>query len=316
MGKYVFRRLFLMIPVLLGVSFIIFAIMNMTPGDPVMMILGEGAPAGALAAKREELGLNAPFFIRYLRYLADAFRGDFGNSYRTGIPVFSEIHTRIGYTVLLSSVSITLAVLLGLPIGILSAVKQYSITDQMSIGVSLIVTSMPGFFTAMLLILLFSLKLRWLPPMGVNTWVNFILPSIALSSATTASLIRMTRSTMLEVIRQDYIRTARAKGATERSVVFHHALRNALLPVVTVIGVNFGQALGGSIAIEQVFAIPGIGQLMINSIRQKDTPMVMAAVIFSAFIASSVNLLVDLLYSFIDPRLSSQYASKKRKGRG
>jgi len=185
----------------------------------------------------------------------------------------------------------------------------------MSIGVSLIVTSMPGFFTAMLLILLFSLKLRWLPPMGVNTWVNFILPSIALSSATTASLIRMTRSTMLEVIRQDYIRTARAKGATERSVVFHHALRNALLPVVTVIGVNFGQALGGSIAIEQVFAIPGIGQLMINSIRQKDTPMVMAAVIFSAFIASSVNLLVDLLYSFIDPRLSSQYASKKRKGK-
>jgi peptide/nickel transport system permease protein len=290
--------------------------MNMTPGDPAMMILGEGAPAEALAAKRAELGFNSPFIIRYFHYLLDAFRGNFGHSYRTGIPVVSEIQTRIGYTVLLSVISICLAVLIGLPIGIVSAVKQYSITDQLSIGISLIVTSMPGFFMAMLLILMLSLKLGLLPPMGVNTWVNFIMPSIALSSSTTASLIRMTRSTMLEVIRQDYIRTARAKGASERLVVYHHALRNALLPVVTVIGVNFGQALGGAIAIEQVFAIPGIGQLMINSIRQKDMPMVMAAVIFAAFIASMINLLVDLLYSFIDPRLSSQFSSKKQKVKG
>lgn len=301
-----------MIPVLLGVAFIIFAIMDMTPGDPAMLILGEGTPPEVLEAKREELGLNDPFLIRFANYVFNAVRGDLGNSYRTNISVSTEIQGRIGYTLLLSIVSITIAVLIGLPIGILSAVKQYSITDQLTLAISLIVTSMPGFFLAMLLILFFSLRLNWLPPMGVENWKSYILPSIALASSTTAALLRMTRSTMLEVIRQDYIRTARAKGAGERSVIYHHALRNALLPVVTVIGVNFGQALGGSIVIEQVFAIPGIGTLMINSIRQKDTPMVMASVLFSAIIASLVNLLVDLLYSFIDPRLMSQYASPKK----
>jgi len=178
----------------------------------------------------------------------------------------------------------------------------------------LIVTSMPGFFLAMLMILAFSLKMKLVPAVFDGTLDAYILPAIASASSTTASLMRMTRSTMLEVIRQDYIRTARSKGATEGSIISHHALRNSLLPVVTVIGVNFGVALGGSIVIEQVFAIPGLGQLMINSIRTKDTPMVMASVLFAAVIASIINLLVDIVYSYIDPRLKSQFASGKRRG--
>lgn len=313
MIKYIIKRLLLMIPVLLGVSFIIFSVMSFTPGDPAMLILGEGAPKEALEAKREELGLNDPFIVRYTNYVFDACKGDLGTSYRTNIDVFDEIVSRLPFTLQLAIISTIISVIIGIPIGVISAVKQYSVIDTATLGVSLLLTSMPGFFLAMLMILIFSLKLGWLPLLGLESFEAYIMPSIASASATTASLLRMTRSTMLEVIRQDYIRTARAKGASERRVIFGHALRNSLLPVVTIIGVNFGFALGGSIVIEQVFAIPGLGQLMINAIRTKDTPMVMAAVIFSALIASVVNLLVDVIYTYIDPRLASQFSSGKRK---
>ncbi|KUO75753.1 MAG: peptide ABC transporter permease [Clostridia bacterium BRH_c25] len=313
MVKYIIKRLFLIIPVILGVSFIIFSIMNLTPGDPAIMILGEGAKPEQYAALREQMGLNDPFFIRYLRYVLDAVKGDFGKSYRTNIPVLQEIATRLPYTLKLAVSSELIAIFFGLPIGVLSAVKQYTKTDNIALGTSLLLTSMPSFWFAMMLILLFSLKLRLLPSLGIDTWKHYILPAIATSSSTLASLIRMTRSTMLEVIRQDYIRTARAKGAPERKVVFGHALRNALLPVVTIIGVNFGISLGGAIVIEQVFAIPGLGQLMVNSIRAKDTPMVVAAVLFAAIIASIINLIVDIFYTYIDPRLKSQYTTIKAK---
>lgn len=305
----------MLVPVIFGVSFIIFAIMSLTPGDPAMLILGEGAPAEALAAKRTELGLDDPFVTRYIKYTVNAMQGDFGKSYRTGIPVFEEIMGRMPYTIWLASISIIVAVIVGIPVGVLSAVKQYSIIDVSALAITLLITSMPAFFTSMCLIIIFSLRLNWLPSLGVGEWKAQILPAISAASATTASLMRMTRSTMLEVIRQDYIRTARAKGAAEQAVIFKHALRNSLLPVVTLIGVNFGMALGGSIVIEQVFAIPGLGQLMINSVRTKDTPMVMASVLFAAVIASLVNLLVDILYSFIDPRLASAYSSRGKKGR-
>jgi len=315
MLNYAARRVMLLIPVIIGVSFIIFSIMNLTPGDPAMLILGEGAPPDALVAKREELGLNAPFIRRYVEYISGAVQGDFGKSYRTGIPVFNEIMTRLPYTVMLATISIIVAIVIGIPAGVLSAVKQYSIMDVSALAVTLLITSMPGFFLSMCLIIVFSLKLNWLPSLGIESWKSYILPGIAAASSTTASLMRMTRSTMLEVIRQDYIRTARAKGAPERSVIFGHALRNSLLPVVTVIGVNFGVALGGSIVIEQVFAMPGLGQLMVNSIRTKDTPMVLASVLFAAIIASLVNLLVDIWYCFIDPRLASQYSSARNAGK-
>jgi peptide/nickel transport system permease protein len=213
----------------------------------------------------------------------------------------------------MAAFSTIIAVVLGLPIGVLSAVKQYTMSDNIALGVSLLLTSMPTFWLAMMMVLIFALKMRWLPSLGIDTWRHFILPSVATSAATMASLLRMTRSTMLEVIRQDYIRTARAKGARESRVIFGHALRNALLPVVTVIGVNFGVALGGTIVVEQVFAIPGLGQLIVNAIRSKDTPMVVASVLFAAIIACVVNLLVDIVYVYIDPRLKSKYIRMKRK---
>ena len=313
MLKYIGKRLLMMIPVIIGVVFIIFAIMELTPGDPVMMILGEGAPIEAQEALREEMGLNDPFFVRFARYVVDALHGDLGESYTSGLPVFQEILTRTPTTLSPATSSICVAVIIGLPIGILSAVKRYSLTDNLTLAISLTVTSMPGFFLAMLLMMIFCIKLGWLPMMGLSSPKHYILPVIASASSTTASLMRMTRTTMLEVIRQDYIRTARAKGATERRVIYGHALRNALLPVVTIIGVNFGFALGGSIVLEQVFTIPGLGQLMINAIREKDTPVVMGAVMTTAIFASLINLLVDIIYTYIDPRLASKFTSVKRQ---
>ena len=313
MLRYTFRRLLMLIPVVLGVALFIFAVMDFTPGDPAVMILGEGATEAEYAALRASLGLNDPLLLRYARYIMNALKGDFGVSYRTQIPVFQEIAARLPYTAVLAVVSTLIAVTVGLPVGVFSAVKQYSLSDNFALGCALLMTSMPTFWLAMMLVLYFSLKLKLLPAMGVQSWRHFILPAIANASATTASLLRMTRSTMLEVIRQDYIRTARAKGAKENTVIFGHALRNALLPVVTLIGVNFGAALSGTIVIEQVFAIPGLGQLMVNAIRTKDTPMIIASLLFTAIIASLVNLLVDILYAYIDPRLKAKFSVVKRK---
>ena len=313
MLRYIFRRLLMLIPVVLGVALFIFAVMDFTPGDPAVMILGEGATEAEYAALRASLGLNDPLLLRYARYIMNALKGDFGVSYRTQIPVFQEIAARLPYTAVLAVVSTLIAVTVGLPVGVFSAVKQYSLSDNFALGCALLMTSMPTFWLAMMLVLYFSLKLKWLPAMGVQSWRHFILPAIANASATTASLLRMTRSTMLEVIRQDYIRTARAKGAKENTVIFGHALRNALLPVVKLIGVNFGAALSGTIVIEQVFAIPGLGQLMVNAIRTKDTPMIIASLLFTAIIASLVNLLVDILYAYIDPRLKAKFSVVKRK---
>lgn len=297
----------MMIPVIFGISFIIFSIMSFTPGDPARMILGENARIEDIEAKREELGLDDHFFIRYGRYVVDAVKGDFGKSYRTNIPVFDEIFSRFPTTVKLALLGVALSTLIGVPIGIISAVKQYTIIDGVSLVSALLLASMPGFFVGMLLILLFSLKLDLLPATGIDTWKHYIMPAFSIAAVTMATLIRMTRSTMLEEIRQDYVRTAKAKGASGRRVIFKHALRNALLPVVTVIGINIGIQIAGTIMIEAVFAIPGLGTLMINSIRMKDTPVVMASILFVALIAGLVNLAVDILYTFIDPRVKSQY---------
>lgn len=204
-----------------------------------------------------------------------------------------------------------LSAIVGVSVGIISAVKQYSIIDSVSMITAMLLTSIPAFWMGLMLILLFSVKLDWLPATGIDTWKHFILPSISVAINTMASLIRLTRSSMLEVIRADYIRTAKAKGATEKHIVFKHALRNALLPVITQIGINFGLQLGGAIVIEQVFAIPGLGTLMINSVRSKDTPMVMMSITFVAIAAGIVNLIVDLLYTFIDPRVKSSFVKAK-----
>lgn len=309
MLKYIIRRIMLMIPVILGVSFIVFFIMSFTPGDPARLILGESATFEDIANLREQMGLNDNFFLRYFRYVKNAvFNFDFGISYSTKQPVTIELFERFPSTLKLAFGSTLLMVLVGVPVGIVSAVKQYTLIDKISLISALLLTSMPAFWLGLMLILLFSLRLGWLPATGVDTIVHFVLPCVTLAAAMMASLIRMTRSNMLEVIRQDYIRTARAKGAKEMIVIYKHALRNALLPVITIIGLNFGGLLGGTMIIESVFAMPGLGTLTINAIRMKDTPTVMSSILFVAIFAGIINLIVDILYVYVDPRIKSQYS--------
>ena len=313
MGKYILKRILWMVPVIIGISFVLFSILEITPGDPAVIILGEFAPKEQVEALREEMGLNRPFLVRYVDYVKNALTGDFGISYRTKLPVFQEILGRFPTTLTLTFGGILLVVLIGIPLGILSAVKQYSVFDNVSTVGALILNAMPGFWLGLMLMLLFALQLKWFPATGVNDGlISYVLPSITLAAGLMAALIRMTRSNMLEVIRQDYIRMARAKGAPERRVITRHALRNALLPIVTIIGLNFSGLLGGTLIIEQVFAIPGLGSLMITAVRSKDVPLVMAGVLFVALLGGFINLFVDVVYVLIDPRLKSQYVKGGR----
>lgn len=308
MAKYVTKRLLLLIPILLGVSFIIFTIMNMIPGDVASLILGDTAPQSAKNELMAELGLNRPFWIRYIDYVWDALHGDFGLSYRTRTPVFDEIFARFPTTFKLAAGAMLLSVAIGVLLGILSAVKQYSALDVINSVTAMFVSSIPAFWLGLLSILLFALKLGWLPSNGADTAQSFILPIVTLSLPGAAEILRLTRSTMLEVIRQDYIRTAKAKGASNAVVIWKHALKNALLPVITVAGMHFGALLGGSVITESVFAMPGVGTLAIDAIRSKDTPQVMAAVLLLATLFCVIMLIVDLLYAFIDPRIRSRYS--------
>jgi len=308
MYKYILKRLILLIPIILGVTFIVFSIMALTPGDPGRLILGTSAPQEAIDQLNHELGFDEPFLVRYVDYIKDAVQGDFGNSYRTNKPVFDEIFSRFPTTLILAILGVLTSIIIGIPLGILSAVKQYSKLDIISTTAAMLMASVPGFWLGLMLIILFSLKLGWLPSNGIGSIANYILPTITLALPSAANIIRLTRSTMLETIRQDYIRTARSKGATEKIIIWKHALRNALLPVITVIGMDFGALLGGTILIESIFSIPGLGMLMLTAIRMKDIPQVMAAVLFLASLFCIIMLLVDLIYAYIDPRLRSQYA--------
>lgn len=307
MHKYILKRLLLLVPVLLGVSFLVFTIMSFTPGDPAQLILGESAPKAAVEALREEMGLNDNFFLQYTRFVGKAVTGDFGRSYTSGREVFGEIFARFPNTLVLAVVGVIIAVLIGIPVGIISATRQYSFLDSASMILALLGVSMPNFWLGLMLILTFSVGLGVLPSGGFNGLKSIILPAITLGTGAAAIITRMTRSSMLEVIRQDYIRTARAKGLGEKKVINKHALKNALIPVITVIGLQFGYLLGGAVLTETVYSWPGVGRLMVEAIRQKDTPTVLAAVVFLAAAFSVVNLLVDILYAFVDPRIKSQY---------
>lgn len=311
MSKYIIKRILLMIPILLGVTIIVFTILSFTPGDPARLILGQAAPQEAVDALHKAMGLDDPFFERYFRYMGDLFQGDFGTSYRTQRPVFDEIFARFPVTIKLALFSVMLVIVIGIPLGILSAVKQYSILDMICTVSAMFMASIPGFWLGLMMILLFALRLGWLPPSFDGTWMSFIMPSIALSLPIAAEVLRMTRSTMLETIRQDYIRTARSKGAAERRVIWGHALKNAMLPVVTVIGSEFGGLLGGSILIESVFGMPGLGSLVVTSIRSKDVPQVMAATLFIALIFCVVLLINDIVYAYIDPRVKARYEKQR-----
>ena len=297
MLKYIIKRLLLLIPVVFGITFIIFVVLNLAPGDPAAMILGQDATAEALAAKRAEMGLDQPIVI------AGVLRGDFGTSWLSGYEVLPEFLHRIPYTILLGSLSMFVAVIIGIPLGIIAAIRQYHFVDYASLALALILFSLPSFWFAMMGQILFCLTLGWLPAAGVGSLAHFILPSITLGANILASQLRMTRTSMLDVIKQDYIRTARAKGADERRVVAHHVLRNGMLPVVTQVGISFASCMGGSVITETVFSIPGIGSLLINAVKGRDIPVVMGTLIFIAIFVGIVNLIVDVIYALIDPRV-------------
>lgn len=307
MHKYIIKRILMLIPILLGVSFIVFSIMQFTPGNPGRTILGAHAPREEVEKLNEELGLNDPFIVRYVTYISGAVRGDFGYSYRTGRPVIDDIARRFPISITLASISIGISLFFGIIIGLISAVKQYSLIDSISVISAMFMSALPEFWLGLMLIVFFVLNLGWFPSSGIGTIKHYVLPSLTLSVLTLGLIIRMMRSTMLEVVRQDYIRTARAKGASEYRVIFKHALKNALIPVITVAGVYFGALLGGTVIVEIVFGIPGVGTHLMNAIRMKDLPVVLASVILIAAAFSLANLIVDLFYAMIDPRIKSQY---------
>lgn len=307
MLRYILRRLLMLLPVILGVTLITFTMLYFTPGDPARLTLGEQAGAEQLEQFRELHGLNDGYFVRFFNYVKNAvLHQDMGFSYRTGQPVFDEILLRFPATLKLAGLGLV-AVLIGIPVGIISATKQYSIFDNISMIGALIGVSMPNFWQGMLLIILFSVHLGWLPSSGFTTWKQMILPVITIGTSTAAIITRMTRSSMLEVVRQDYIRTARAKGQKESTIINRHALGNAMIPIVTVIGLQFGYLLGGAVLTESIFSIPGVGKLMVDSIKTKDYPIVQGGVLFIAVTFSVVNLFIDILYAFLDPRIRSQY---------
>ncbi|MDR1971196.1 MAG: ABC transporter permease [Treponema sp.] len=312
MTKYIIKRLILMIPVLLGVTFIVFFIMNLTPGDPAVLILGEQATPEAIAQVREELGLNDPLLIRYFNYIKNMCRGDLGISYRNKLSVWDQVWDKFPNTCILAFAGIIVALIIGIPVGILSAKKQYTAVDNITVVLSLVGVSMPNFWLGLLLSLLFALKLGWLPSQGMGTGFipllrSIVLPAITLGTGVAATVVRMTRSSMLEVIRQDYIFTARSKGITEKEVTRSHMFKNALIPIITAVGLEFGILLGGAMLTETVFSWPGLGRLMVDAITRKDIPMVLGSVIFMAVMFSLVNLAVDIIYAFVDPRIKSQY---------
>jgi peptide/nickel transport system permease protein len=308
MFKYILKRIVSMIPVIIGVAFIVFTLLYITPGDPARMTLGDLATDEAIEDFREENGLNDPFLVQFGHYLYKAaFKGDIGRSYVTKRPVTQEIMSAFPATLKLAAFSMFLAILMGIPFGIISAIKQYSWFDSITMVFAMVGISMPVFWLGVLLILFFSVQLGWLPSSGLDGFSGMILPSITLAAQAVAIVTRMTRSSMLEVIRQDFIRTVRAKGQKESKVIWRHALPNTLIPVITIAGIQFGQLLGGAVLTESIFSIPGVGRLMVESIKMRDFPVVQGGVLYIAIAFSLVNLLVDLFYAWIDPRIRAQY---------
>ena len=313
MLKYILKRILMMIPVLLGVLFLVFTMNEISPGDPAAMIAGDAASVEVVEQIREDLGLDKPLpvrFFNYVKYLV--LHGDLGTSYKTKRPVLDEVMDRLPTTILLSLTSAAFAVILSIPIGIISAIKQNTWIDNLLMVLALIGVAMPAFWQGLMTIILFSVKLGWFPSYGFTTPAHWFMPVLTIGTGAMASLVRITRSSMLEVIRQDYIRTARAKGQTERKVIISHALRNSMIPIITAIAIQLGSMLGGAIVTETVFAIPGIGMLMIQSIKARDYPTIQGAVVVIAVMFSILNLLVDIIYTFVDPRLKSIYLTKRK----
>jgi len=301
--KYALKRLVLLIPVILSVTFILFVILSLAPGDVARMILGQDATLEQIVELNRQMGLDRPLIVRYVNYMVDAIKLDFGKSWTGNFDVLSEFSHRLPYTLLVSVLALVFATGFGIPLGIASAVKQYSLLDYGSTFFVMLLFSMPAFWLGTMCQIFFGLILRWLPVSGIASWKNFILPPIILGANTLASMIRMSRTSMLDVIKMDYIRTARAKGASNRDVIIHHAIRNSLIPVVTQIGISFAGTIGGAVVTESIFAIPGIGTMLINAVKSRDVPVVMGTVIFITIIVGIINLIVDLICAIVDPRI-------------
>ena len=303
MFRYIVRRLLYAVPVMLVVSIIVFGILHIAPGDPATMLAGEDARPEDVAAIKAKYGLDQPLYVQYGVWLADVLHGDLGKSLVTRRAVLAEVTARMPATAELAIASLLVAVTVGMIVGVISATRQYSLMDHGIMIVALLGVSVPVFWLGLMLILLLSVELHWFPTGGAGTFMQLVLPALTLGASSTAIIARMTRSSMLEVVRQDYIRTARSKGLKERVVTIRHALKNALIPVVTVVGIEFGYLLGGAVITETVFARPGLGRLLVSSITSRDFPVVQGTLMLLAGSFVLVNLLVDIVYGYLDPRI-------------
>jgi peptide/nickel transport system permease protein len=311
MYRYVIKRLLFLIPTIFGVTFIIYAIMSITPGDPGRAILGVNAPQADVDAYNKMLGYDLPFIQKYFNYMKNMIvHRDFGVSYFTKQSVFNEVLPRFMLTIRLALIGVGLATLMGVPLGIDAAVNQYSLRDTIPSLMAFFIAAIPGFVLGMVLLYIFALKLNLLPSYGIGSVQHYIMPALAISIPPAAQNMRFTKSSMLEAIRQDYVRTARAKGAPERTVIWTHALRNALLPVVTQIGMSLGLLIAGTVVVEKLFSIPGIGSLIVDRIAFKDEPVIIAGTILISVAFTVVMLFVDIAYAYIDPRIKAKYTRK------
>lgn len=319
MGRFILKRLLWMIPVVLGVTVLIFSIMFVVPGDPATIIAGDFATESELEEIREELGLNDPYIVQLGRYMYKVFiKFDFGESYSTGKSVTAELMVRLPRTLIVGFTAMVLSLGIGIPLGVIAAVYRNGWGDRISMIIALLGVSMPQFWIALMMVILFSVNLGWLPAQGIDSMLCYIMPSVALCFGGLAGQARQSRSSMLEVIRADYVTTARSKGLTEREVIVKHALPNALMPIITLAGSQLAHIFGGAVAIETVFSIPGIGSYLVAAINKRDYPVIEGSVILLAVVFSLVMLLVDLVYGFIDPRIRAQFAGggKKRRREG
>ena len=303
MLQYVIKRLLSTLPVLFGISLLLFFMLRMLPGDPAQVLAGQMASQEDIKLIRHQLGLDRPIFIQYGIFLSRLVRFDLGRSARTQSPVIKEVWARLPNTVLLAVAAITLACLFGIPAGIISATRPYTWIDYLFTSMALFGISMPVFWLGLMLVVVFSLVLQWLPAGGTGSWKHIVLPSFTLAAFVVAFITRMTRASMIEALSQDYTTTARSKGLEEQVVIVKHALKNALIPIITVVGLQFGLLLGGAVLTETVFAWPGIGRLIVDSILARDYPVIQGTILIFGLLYILVNLVVDIIYAFIDPRI-------------
>ncbi|MGP1507383.1 MAG: ABC transporter permease [Sphaerochaeta sp.] len=311
MIRYILKRLFLMIPTILATSLLIFWAMALAGGDPVMQILPENATVAQQEALREEMGLNDPFLIRYFRYVKGMVMGDMGKSYISGLDVFKTFMGRLNMTLMLGGSAVLFACIVSIPLGIYTALHQSTWKDTAATVLALFGVSMPNFWLGLMLIIIFSLHLGWLPSGGTGSFKYLILPAVTVGLSLAALLTRTTRSAMLDVIRQDYMVTCKAKGVSRRRLLINHGLRNAMIPIITAIGMQFSFVMTGSALAETVFGWPGIGRLVVDSINKRDTPMVTGSIILCCVLMAVINLVVDIIYAFCDPRIKAQYSNKR-----